>query len=174
MFIWNKNRHFNKITEEFYNRSMADIRELERLLNSYGAKPYIEKNTEKFITASFLYLLYFQECALHTIYASRYRNAASRVTFTLAVEIAGRFHYIPQKYSEAYVELRRKLSDLAFDERFKKVGIYYAPALSYLQTVFSGEYNPEDVGIYDDRVECALANFFQTTMKHNMEYLKGK
>lgn len=171
MFIWNKNKHFNKVTEDLFNRSMADIRELNVILTPFGTKPYIENDKEFFVLNTFLYLLFFQEGALRKKYSAKYEYEVAVVLDVLIYQIADRFHHSPQKVKEGYLKLRKVLSALSEDEEIAKVGLYYGPAFSYLHTTFSGEYNPENVGIYDGRVEYTVANFFQRAMRDNMRYL---
>lgn len=171
MFILNKNKHFDKIIVDFFNRSMADVRELNLILTPFGAKPFIERDKGMFVLNTFLYLLFFQEIALRQKYSPKYQKAVSVVLDALMYQIAERLNYNYHKVQEAYVRLRKILANLTEDEEVAKVGLYYGPAFSYLHTTFTGEYNPENVGIHDGRVEFALANFFQRVMRDNMDYL---
>ena len=171
MFIWNKNKHFSKIIVEFFNNSMADIRELNVILTSFGAKPIIEADKEKFVLKTFLFLMFFQECALQKKYYPKYKEEVSVVLDAMIYKIADRYHYIPQKLTDGYLGLRKLLDNMTNVEQVVEIGLYYIVAVGYLQMTFSGKYNPGDVGIYDDRVEYALANFFQRVTRDNMNYL---
>lgn len=172
MIIFNKNKHFNKIIEDFFNDSMANIRGLNIALSPLGVKQYIEKNKEKFTATTFLYLLFLQDCALHRKYSPKYKKEVSAVLNAMLFEIANRFHYVPQKLSDLYLQLRQVLSDIAFDKAVEKIGLYYALAVSYLESAFSDEDYPEyKAAIYNDTAEYLVANFFQRVMNENMKYL---
>lgn len=171
MIILNKNKHFNQVIEDMFNMSMADIRELNLILTPCGAKVHIEKDKEKFVMVTFLYLLFFQECALQKKYYPKYKREASAVIDSMIFHIAHRFNYDEKKITSIYLDVRKMLNDLSNDKKVLEIGLYYGVAVHYLQFAFSGEYNVED-GIYDDDTPYVkVGQFFQRVMTDATEYL---
>ena len=173
MFILNKNKHFNKVIEDLFNMAMADIRELNILLTSCGAKQLIEKDKEKFVTVSFLYVLFFQECALQKKYFPKYKRETSAVLDAMLSQIAERFHYEPQKLTAIYLDVRKMLDELSNDAEVIKVGLYYGVAVHFLQYAFSGEYNIENSIYDDDTPYVRVGQFFQEVVNSVTAYLHG-
>ena len=171
MIIFNKNKHFSKLIEELFNMSMKNIRELNVILTPYGAKPFIEKNKEKFVMISFLYLLFFQECSLQKKYYPKYKEEISTVLDSLIYHISERFNYNPQKISEIYFDIRKHLDNMSNDKMIAEIGLYYGVAVHYLQHVFSDEYNVEDV-CEDDTPYVIVGTFFQRFTNDCINVLK--
>jgi hypothetical protein len=172
MFILNKKKHFQQMHLDFFNKSMQEIRFLREMLTSFGAGQYIEHDLQKFVGASFLYFLYLQSCALHTAYGQKYQNEVCEMLAAMSVEISKRCDYVPQKYTNLYLALREKLADDVFIEVAQKVGLYRALAISFLETAFSDEYNPEDAGKTNIEVEFSVGIILQEAMRYYTEYLK--
>jgi hypothetical protein len=171
MIILNKNKHFNKLTEELFNMSMSDIRELNVILTPCGAKPYIEKDKEGFVTVTFLYLLFLQELNLQKKYYPKYKEEVSVVLDVMITQIAERFHYIPAKLKDIYMDIRSMLDKLSNDSKIAKVGLYYGLAVHYFHFVFSDEYSVDDSPYEDDTPYVMVGRFFQNVFDTYAELL---
>ncbi len=171
MLIINKNKHFNRVTEDLFNMAMADIRELNLLLTPCGAKPLIEKDKEKFVTVTFLYVLFFQESALQKKYYPKYKREASVVIDAMLYQIAERFRYDPKKLTDIYLDVRKMLDGLSNDSEVVKAGLYYGVAIHFLQYAFSGEYDIEDSIYDDDTPYVRVGQFFQEVVNSATAYL---
>lgn len=166
MFIFNKEKHFNKITADFFDRSVADISELDIILFNHGAGKYIEKDSDRFFLFSFLFLLFFQDVALQQKYANKYKSDIAIVLNKLIYGFSQRLSYDPKDVSKLYLTIREQLNDLSTRSKSFGLDLYHGVACCYLVGTFRDSYNPENTDVYFE-----LATFFQRIMNKNIEYL---
>ena len=166
------NDHFDKIIVGFFNDSITNIRELEKLLNSFGAKPYIEKEKMLFFITSFLYLQFFQEANLRNKYCPQYEDEVLIVLNELIFRIADRVDSTPEKIGDLYLKGREAFEVLAEDKSANMGSLYYDIAISYVQVVFLGK-APENAEIFKDTALFAIAEFFFKAMDNGFKYLSN-
>lgn len=168
MNIFNKKKYQQKITNDFYYQTRDNVKALRRILNNHGAAPYIEKDKDRFFIYSFFFLTYFQDIVLYTKYGNKYNTFATVIINTLIIEFSERIHYIPDKMTKIYLQIRNQLAEAAFDKRVQEVGLYYGIACHYLIATLPKEFDPDDASLYYE-----LANFFQSRVNKNTEYLSA-
>lgn len=170
MIIFNKRKHFEKVSCDLLNMARNDVSRLNVVLTSIGLKSHIEADKDKFVIVTWLHLLFFQEICLRKKYNEKYNNEVDISIDYMIDRIAERFNYKAEKLTDVYLVFRKQLDNLSDDKICAEVGLFYAVAFHYLHN-FLGEYDFEEFGIYDDRVEYTLANFFQQSMQDNLNYL---
>lgn len=168
MIIFNKEKHFNKITADFFDRSVADISELDFILFKHGAEKYIEKDSGRFFLFSFLFLLFFQDIALQQKYANKYRSNIALVLNKLIYGFSQRLSYDPKDVSKLYLTVREQLDGLSTKENAMGIDLYHSVAVCYLVGTFRNSYDPDNAEVYFE-----LATFFQGRVNKNIEYLSS-
>ena len=168
MIIFNKEKHFNKITADFFDRSVADVSELDFILFNHGADKYIRKDPGRFFLFSFLFLLFFQDIALQQKYANKHRSDIALVLNKLIYGFSQRLSYDPKDVSKLYLTVREQLDGLSTKASATGTDLYYSVAVCYLVGTFRNLYNPETDAVYFE-----LAAFFKSIVNKNIEYLSS-
>lgn len=168
MLLFNKRKKQQTIIDAFYSQTKINIIALHRILHKNGADQFIQHNKDRFYAYSFFFLSYCQEVALISKYGKQYNAFATEIVPAIIIQFSERFGYIPQKMSDIYLAIRNQLTEAAFDERVKEVGLYYGVACHYLIAALSEEYDPDSTDIYFE-----LATFFQNRVNKNIEYLSS-
>lgn len=171
MFIWNKNKHFDKISEEFYNLSMAGVAKITATLYANKAEKYIGEDADKFVMVTFLYFVFLQECSLRMKYRKEYQEEVALVRNKLIFSISDRLNYNAIKIMDIYASIKGILSDMANDERCVAAGLHYAYACHYLISVSSNRYNSEEIGFCDLRVSFLISKTFLQAANDSCKYL---
>ena len=172
MFIFNKTKHFDKVINTTFNYNMKIINVLNEMLTCFGAKPYIEKDANKFVSITFLHVLFLQECVLQKKYYPKYKNEVSAVFDAMIYEIAKRCNYKFEALKDIYFSLRNIFDKIAIDDKYGDINLYYRFSVSYIFALFNEEYKPEEHGFELGETEYSLANVFQSVMTDTQKYLK--